>query len=50
MMTFSGLRIENERLKQLHSELEKVVVFPDQTSRREPHWPGFTHRHEIIVE
>ena len=36
MMTFSGLRIESEGLKQLHSELEKVAVLPEQTNRREP--------------
>ena len=36
MMTFSGLRIESEGLKQLHSELEKVAVLHEQTNRREP--------------
>ena len=50
MMTFSRLLVENERLKQLQSELEKVAVLPDQTSRREPHWPRFTHRHEGMTE
>ncbi len=36
MMTFSRLRIESQGLKQLHSELEKVAVLPEQTNRREP--------------
>jgi len=50
MMTFSRLSIESEGLKQPHSELEKVVVLPEQTNRREPLWPRFTHRHESMAE
>ena len=37
-------------LQRLLSEREKVVALPEQTSRREPFWSGFTHRHENKVE
>ena len=50
MMAFSRLRIESEGLKQLHSELEKVTVLPEQTPRREPLWPRFKHRHKSMTE
>jgi regulator of replication initiation timing len=40
------LRAENEGLKQLLSEREKVVALLEQSPRHESFWSRFTHRSE----
>jgi regulator of replication initiation timing len=44
------LRAENEGLKQLLSEREKVVALLEQSPRRESFWSRFTHRNERRTE
>jgi hypothetical protein len=44
------LRAENEGLKQLLSEREKVVALLEQSPRHESFWSRFTHRNERKTE
>jgi regulator of replication initiation timing len=44
------LRAENEGLRQLLSEREKVVALLEQSPRRESFWSRFTHRNERKTE
>lgn len=44
------LRAENEGLRQLLSEREKVVALLEQSPRRESFWSRFTHRNERRTE
>lgn len=44
------LRAENDGLKQLLSEREKVVALLEQSPRRESFWSRFTHRNERKIE
>ena len=44
------LRAENEGLKQLLSEREKVVALLEQSPRHESFWSRFTHRNERKIE
>ena len=50
MMMSPRLCVENEKLKQLHSEREKVAALLEQTLRRELFWPRSTYRHESMAE
>ena len=44
------LRAENEGLRQLLSEREKVVALLEQSPRHESFWSRFTHRNERKTE
>lgn len=44
------LRAENDGLKQLLSEREKVVALLEQSPRHESFWSRFTHRNERKIE
>jgi hypothetical protein len=44
------LRAENEGLRQLLSEREKVVALLEQSPRHESFWSRFTHRNERKIE
>ena len=41
------LRAENDGLKRLLSEREKVVALREQSSRREPFWRWWLHQKEV---